>query len=130
MTFYGLFLNFDPLKPPREPPGWGWVKCFWARMIHGSIRTCVPNLVAVRRSCRKRGGGTDTHMHASTYARTHAHKGTLQLYIIDIHGMYIYIYIYTYIYIYISKLFIMIHLLCATYFFYTGLIVHLYFRPQ
>ena len=36
-----------------------------------SIRICVPNLVAVRRSCRK-GGGVQTD------------KGTLQLYIVDV----------------------------------------------
>ena len=34
----------------------------------------MPNLVAVRRSCRKKGG-TDIH------TDTHTHKGTMQLYI-------------------------------------------------
>ena len=38
----------------------------WARIISGSIRTCVPNLVAVRRSCRKEGVQTDTHTHKGT----------------------------------------------------------------
>ena len=37
-----------------------------------STRICVPNLVVVRRSCRKKGG-TDTQ----------TDKGTLQLYIVD-----------------------------------------------
>ena len=37
-----------------------------------STRICVPNLVVVRRSCRKKGGG---------YRQTD--KGTLQLYIVD-----------------------------------------------
>ena len=58
------FEILTPKTPPETPPGVGWVKLFWVRMIPGSIRTCMPNLVAVRRSCRKkRGGGvqTDTH---------------------------------------------------------------------
>ena len=37
------------------------------------IKLCVPNLVAVRRSCRNRGGGG--------YRQTD--KGTLHLYIVD-----------------------------------------------
>ena len=32
---------------------------FWLRMSPISTRICVPNLVAVRRSCRKKMGGTD-----------------------------------------------------------------------
>ena len=55
--------------PPETPPPWcgvGWVKMFWVRMIPGSIRTCVPNLVAVRRSCRKKRGG-------GGYRQTHTH---------------------------------------------------------
>ena len=40
-------------------------------MIPESIRTCVPNLVAVRRLCRKRGVQTRTH--ARTHARTKGH---------------------------------------------------------
>ncbi len=62
MKFQEL-LKFGLLKlPPETPPGVGWVKLFWVRMIPGSIRKCVPNLVAVR-SCRKKegGGGTDRH---------------------------------------------------------------------
>ena len=61
-------LKIGLLKLPPETPPWcgvGWVKLFWVRMIPGSIRTCVPNLVAVR-SCRKKEGGgvqTDTHAH-------------------------------------------------------------------
>ena len=39
-----------------------------------STRICVPNLVAIRRSCRKRRGGG--------YRQTD--KGTLQLYIVDL----------------------------------------------
>ena len=42
-------------------------------MIPRSIRIRVPNLIAVRRSCRKNGG-------VQTYR--YIHKGTLQLYII------------------------------------------------
>ena len=41
-------------------------------MIPRSIRICVPNLVAVRRSCRKKGVQTDSQ----------TDKGTLQLYIV------------------------------------------------
>ena len=41
-----------------------------------SIRICVPNLVAVRRSCRKKGVG---------YRQTD--KGTLHLYIVDALGI-------------------------------------------
>ena len=51
-----------------------------------SIRICVPNFVAVRRSCRKGGGGTDRHTDTQT------HKGTLQLYIADISVSRLYIY--------------------------------------
>ena len=63
MKFQEL-LKFGLLQlPPETPPPWcGVGKLFWVRMIPGSIRTCVPNLVAVRRSCRKNGGGgTDRH---------------------------------------------------------------------
>ena len=71
MTFPGL-LNCWPPKPPWDPPGMGWVKCFWPWMIPGSIRTCVPNLVAVRRSCRKKGWGyRHTHPHTPTHTPTH-----------------------------------------------------------
>ena len=42
-------------------------------MSHISTRICVPNLVAIRRSCRKGGGG----------GYRHTDKGKLQLYIID-----------------------------------------------
>ena len=37
----------------------GWVKFVWVRMIPGSIRICMQNLVAVGWSCRKKGQ-TDT----------------------------------------------------------------------
>ena len=50
--------------------GWdgvGWVKFVWVRMIPGSIRICVPNLVAVRRSCRK-GGGVQVRL--ATHTKT------------------------------------------------------------
>ena len=53
-------------------------------MIPGSIHICVPNLVAVRRSCRKKSE-VQKRTHARTHARTHTHtKGTLQLYIVDL----------------------------------------------
>ena len=66
-----------------------WLPGF-ARLRSGSLppslRTCVPNLVAVRLSCRKKGGThTHTHAHAHAHAHTHTHKGTLQLYIVE-HG--------------------------------------------
>ena len=70
------FLDFwivDPIKPPWDPLGVGWVKFVWARMIPGSIRACVPNLFAVRRSCRKKGG----------YRHKDTHKGTRHLYIVE-----------------------------------------------
>ncbi len=76
-SFSGQLKTFPGLNfwPPKIPPGtpWGGVgQLFWARMIPESIRTCVPNLVAVRRSCRKRGVQTHTHTHTHTHARTHA----------------------------------------------------------
>ena len=47
-------------------------------MSHISTRICVPNLVAVRRSCRKKGGvQTDRQTDRQT------DKRTLQLYIIE-----------------------------------------------
>ena len=52
----------------------GWVKFVWVRMIPRSMRICVPNLVAVRLSCRKKGG---------VEAHRHTHKRTLQLHIVD-----------------------------------------------
>ena len=45
-----------------------------------STRICVPNLVAVRRSCRKEGGGSDRQTDRQTDIQTD--KRTLQLYII------------------------------------------------
>ena len=45
-------------------------------MIPGSIRTCVPNLVAVRRSCRKNGGGG----YRQTHTHTHTQRDTAALY--------------------------------------------------
>ena len=46
-----------------------------------STRICVPNLVAVRRSCRKKGGGTDRQTDRQTDIQTD--KGKMQLYIVD-----------------------------------------------
>ena len=37
-------------------------------MIPGTIRICVPNLVVVRRSCRKKGGYRQTHRQRDTAA--------------------------------------------------------------
>ena len=70
ITFPGLF-NFWPPKTPLwpPPPRAGWVKIVCVRMVPGPIRICVPNLVAVRRSCRKRG-----------YIQTHTQKDTAALY--------------------------------------------------
>ena len=51
--------------------------CVWCVCVCGSIRTCVPNIVAVRRSCRTKGGGVQT------YRQTDTHKGTLQLNTVD-----------------------------------------------
>ena len=63
---------FDPMhKIPLGPPSGGWVRFVFVRMIPRSIRIYEPNLVAVRRSCRKRGGGvmqTDTHAQRDTAA--------------------------------------------------------------
>ena len=36
---------------PLNPPGVGWVKIVIFFKVRVSIRTCVPNLGAVRRSC-------------------------------------------------------------------------------
>ena len=63
MKFPAL-LKFWPLKlPPWDSPGVGWVKFCWVQMIPGSIRICMPNLVAIWRSCRKKRGGTDRRTH-------------------------------------------------------------------
>ena len=50
-----------------------------------STRICVPNLVAVRRSCRRGGGGTDRQTDRQTDIQTdrQTDKGKLQLYIVD-----------------------------------------------
>ena len=53
-------------------PGVGWVNFFQLRMSPISTRICVPNLVAVRRSCRKKKGGVQTDR-----------QRKLQLYIVD-----------------------------------------------
>ena len=50
-----------------------WVKFVLAENESHSTRICVPNLVAVRRSCRKRGVQTDRQ----------TDKWKLQLYIIE-----------------------------------------------
>ena len=60
------FLRLVPMSPVCSSGG----NFFYVRTSPISIRICVPNLVAVRRSCRKKGG-IDTH--ARTHARTHAH---------------------------------------------------------
>ena len=60
------FWIFDSLKSPLRPLWGGVGQICWARMIPGSTRTCVPNLVAVRRSCRKKGG-TDRHTDTQTH---------------------------------------------------------------
>ncbi len=52
-----------------------WVNFFKVRASPVSIRICMPNLVAVRRSCRKKRGGTDRRPDRQT------DKGTLQLYL-------------------------------------------------
>ena len=65
--FPDFLIIAPPPKIPLAPPGVGWVN-FWNRMIPGSIRTCVPNLDAVRTSCRKDGVETDTHTQRDTAA--------------------------------------------------------------
>ena len=54
-----VFWMFYPLK--LGPPGDGLVNIFQIWIIPRSIHICVPNLVAVWWSCRKKGVGTDTH---------------------------------------------------------------------
>ena len=48
---------FDTLKKPTGPPWRGVGQFFLAENESHISRICVPNLVAVRLSCRKRGGG-------------------------------------------------------------------------
>ena len=43
------------------------VNFFWVGMIPRSIRICVPNLVAVRRPCRKKG--VPSHRHTEGHCR-------------------------------------------------------------
>ena len=62
MTFPGLLIEFLTPKTPL-----GWVNFFPI-----SIGICVPNLVAVRRSCRKNRGDADTHTHKQTARDTAA----------------------------------------------------------
>ena len=42
---------FLTIYNPLNPPGVGWVNIFILFKVRVSIRTCVPNLGAVRRSC-------------------------------------------------------------------------------
>ena len=50
-----------PQNPSWHPPGVGCVNIFFKlRMSPISMRLCVPNLDAVRRSCRKKGVQTQT----------------------------------------------------------------------
>ena len=43
---------------PLNPPGVGWVNLFYFFKVRVSICTCLPNLGAVRRSCRKKTRST------------------------------------------------------------------------
>ena len=73
--FSGQFLTFPGLFEPLKFP-LGWVTLFWVRTNPGSIRICVPNLVAVRRSCRKVGGGIDRQTDIQTDRQTYIHTYT------------------------------------------------------
>ena len=67
------FVNLWPPKTPLRLP-WGGSNVFLIRWFPaGSIRICMPNLVAIRRSCRKKGG----------YRQTHTQRDTAALYIVD-----------------------------------------------
>ena len=57
MGEYAHCLLRNAVSVSGNPLGVGWVNYFQLRMNPVSTRICVPNLVAVRRSCRKRGGG-------------------------------------------------------------------------
>ena len=87
----------SPVRPSLSPSSGGGFKnlsIFWAvhdisRTLdffdalkshsHISTRICVPNLVAVRRSCRKKGRYRQTDRQADRQTD----KGKLQLYIVD-----------------------------------------------
>ena len=71
--------TFWSIKSPMRPPGVGWVKFVWVRMIRRSIRICQIWLQSD--GCVEKKGGRQTQAppppaHARTHARTHTHTHT------------------------------------------------------